>query len=264
MRDSSRTGTVVRRLIPAILILSIVIFIWTFAFDAAGTDFVDGGDQVASRPADADPVGSGRDGVDQADPSVGNTMFMNAYPYPVTVKQAFDISPVVAEVEVGIHGQARWSTTDGEPRGGLDHIYTPVSARVLQVFKGENLPSEITLKKFGGTVEGSSSTLIADGFAKVGSLGERQIVFIYPWTVPGTNEVVWVTNQSWSVTGNVVLTENGVTENAVGSVAIDRIELESLITAASQTPYEGLTFKGRDSSGPVYDPGPLPTPSSIP
>ena len=152
---------------------------------------------------------------------------------------------------MGLPGNAPWPTVESELRLGLDYLNTLVGVRVIQVFKGEDIPAQIRLKQFG--------SYITDIPAHVGSPGDRQIVFIYPFTVPGSNDVVWVMNQNWCVTGDVVQKE-------ADGETIDRVELESRIAAACQAPYEGLTFGGKDSSGPIHVPPeppayllPLPT-----
>ena len=223
---------VARVLIPTLLLIAVGVFVWTFAFVGVGKGTRDGGEQVTSRLAD------------EGDPTQISGG-INVYHVALTVKQAFDISPVVAKVEVKSFGAARWSG------GVVPHIFVPVRTQVVEMLQGEQLrvQESAVLKQFGGTV-GNVDFSVGSVFYKAGGVGEQSIVFMFPWTDPGSGEIVWVINQSWKIQG-------GTAVNEVDGITLSVGELREQIAVASQTPAEPLIIE-------LTDPEPLSSPASIP
>ena len=231
MLDSRILVRVARVLIPTLLLIAVGVFVWTFAFDGVGIGIRDGDERVMSRSAD------------EADPAQISSR-IDVYPLALTVKQAFDISPVVAKVQVRSFGAARWWTADGAVPEGFDrttgHVFVPVRAQVLEILKGEQLQvgEDALLKQFGGTV-GNVTQSVGHGFHKAGRVAEQSIVFMYPGTDGGSGEIVWVINQSWKIQG-------GTAVNEVDGVTLSVGELRRQISAASLTPAEPLIIQLTD------------------
>lgn len=242
MLNSHILARVARVVIPTLLLIAVGVFVWTFAFDGVGIGIRGRDERVTSRPADeADPAQMSG-GIDEADPAQRSGGIF-VYHYPLTVKQAFDTSGVVAMVRVESFGAARWSS------GLVPHIFVPVRTQVVEMLKGEQLRVEesAVLKQFGGTV-GNFDFSVGPEFYKAGRVGEQSIVFMYPWTVPGSGEIVWVINQSWKIQG-------GTAVNEVDGVTLSVSELREQIATASQTPVEPLIIQ--------LTPEPLSSPASI-
>lgn len=228
MQNPSSTTRILKTILPILIVAAAAVLVWAFVFDAAGTDWVGDDEQVSSSP---EPESSASD--TQADVETEPSSSLSVYRGPVTIEQATGVSPVIVEVEVGDSEALRWSTESGEaPEENnmilLIHRYTPIEARVIRVFKGEDIPAQIRLKQFeeGFTVE---------GFTRVGEAGDRQIVFIFSGTEPSTGEVIWVVNDAWSIDGDMAYNEF-VPEGR--SLA----DIESEIVAAVGAPPEPLTF----------------------
>ena len=231
MLNSRILARVARVLTPTLLLIAVSVFVWTFAFDGVGIGTRDGDEQVTSRLADEGDAAQISGGID-------------VYHVALTVKQAFDISGVVAMVRVESFGAARWSS------GVVPHIFVPVRTQVVEMLKGEQLrvQESAVLKQFGGTVENVDFS-VGSKFYKAGRVGEQSIVFIYPWTDGGSGEIVWVINQSWKIQGDTAV-------NGVDGVTLSVSELREQIATASQTPAEPLIIQ-------FTDPESLSSPASL-
>ncbi len=240
MLSSHILARVARVVIPTLLLIAVGVFVWTFAFDGVGIGMRDGDERATSRLAD------------EGDPAQ-ISMRIEGYPLALTVKQAFDYSPVVAKIQVISFGAARWSDA-AAPEGvarATRHIFVPVRAQVVEILKGEQLrvQESALLKQFGGTI-GNVNFSVGESFHRAGLAGEQAIVFMYPWTVPGTSEIVWVIGQSWKMQG-------GTAVNEVDGVTLSVGELRRQIAVASLTPAP---------AGPLLilvTPEPLSSPASV-